>query len=49
MLRAHIPKFGKEIRIMATGLFITILPSLNEMNDTLIKEVNDLIDELSKP
>lgn len=29
MFKTYLPKFGKEIRIMATGILITFLPALN--------------------
>lgn len=29
--------YGKDLQILATGLAITILPSLNEMHEALVK------------
>lgn len=29
MFRIYLPKYGREIQIMATGILITFLPALN--------------------
>ena len=49
MFRSHLPKFGKDIQMLSTGILITVLPSLTEMQEQLVKEVNDLLDDLSSP
>ena len=49
MFKNHLPKYGKDIKMLATGILITILPSLTEMHDQLVKEVTDLLDHLSHP
>lgn len=49
MFKTHLPKYGKDITMLATGILITILPSLTEMHDQLVKEVTDLLDDLSHP
>jgi len=33
----YLPNFGKELRILSSGLVITILPSYIEMNEPLVK------------
>ena len=43
------PTFGNDLQILATGLTITILPSLNEMNEGLVREVTQFLDLLARP
>ena len=45
----HLPTFGNDLQILATGLTITILPSLNEMNEGLVREVTQFLDLLARP
>lgn len=35
--------------MLATGLIITILPSLNEMHEGLVRDTTNLLDLLAKP
>jgi hypothetical protein len=44
----YLPVFGTDLQILATGLVITILPSLNEMQESLIKDINNFLDLLFK-
>lgn len=48
MLRDHLPKFGKDIQMLLTGLFVAVLPSLSEMHEPLIKEINILFERLTE-
>lgn len=45
----HLPIFGNDLQILATGLIITILPSLNEMSEILVREVTQFLDLLARP
>ncbi len=45
----YFPKFGTDIQVLATGLAITILPSLNEMHDALVRDTINLLDLMAKP
>jgi hypothetical protein len=45
----HLPTFGRDLQLLATGLAITLLPSLNEMHETLLRDVNALLDILARP
>lgn len=49
MFRGYLLKFGTDIQMLSTGILITVLPSLTEMHEPLVKEVNDLLDDLSSP
>ena len=42
------PIFGKDLQVLATGLAITILPSLNEMHEALVRDVSNLLDLFSR-
>ena len=43
MFRNYLPKFGKDVQGMATGLMITFLPALTEMHEGLVKDTGELI------
>ncbi len=45
----NLPFFGNDLQVLATGLVITILPSLNEMNEGLVRDVTNLLDLLARP
>lgn len=45
----YFPKFGTDVQVLATGLIITVLPSLNEMHDGLIRDTTSLLDLMAKP
>lgn len=37
IMAKYFPKFGTDIQVLATGLTITLLPSLNEMHEALVR------------
>ena len=49
ILGKHLPAFGRDLQLLAIGLAITILPSLNEMHEALVREVGGLLDLLARP
>ena len=49
MFKNYLPKFGKDIQMISTGILITVLPSLTEMHEPLVKEVTDLLEDLTNP
>ena len=47
MFTKYLPNYGKELKMLATGLLITVLPSLVEMHEPLVKEVTKLLEVLA--
>lgn len=44
----HLPTFGRDLQLLAVGLAITVLPTLNEMHEGLVREVSSLLDLLAR-
>ena len=49
LLAKYFPKFGTDIQLLATGLTITLLPSLVIMDEVLVREVTNFLDLLARP
>ena len=49
LLAKYFPKYGTDLQLLATGLTITLLPSLNEMHEVLVREVTSFLDLLARP
>jgi hypothetical protein len=48
IMSKYFPVFGRDLQVLATGLAITILPSLNEMHEQLVRDVSNLLDLMGK-